>query len=165
MTTHIESSQTINHPAEKVLAALGDRNYWEHEVKNILDVPGEVNSFADDPIEAVLFEVLPSDALPEAVRGVVGRDLKLKRVVSFSALEGGNADGTMKAEVKGAPVTFTARLSIVGEGESTTLSAEADIDVNVPMVGPVIEPKVAEVVGNILTDEQKLIDAWLSGNA
>ena len=164
MTTHIESSTTVNHPLDKVLSALSSKDYWEYEAQNLSEVPGEVNSFSADPIEVVLFEVLPTDALPEAVRSMVSQNLKLKRTVSFGAEQDGVVNGEMQAEVKGAPVKFGAELTLTGEGDSTTLSAEADIDVTIPMVGPVIEPKVADAVRDIINNENTLIDTWIKEN-
>lgn len=164
MTTHIETSTTVNHPADKVMSALSSKEYWEYEAANLSEVPGEVNSFSADPIEVVLFEVLPTDALPEAVRSMVSQSLKLKRTVTFGPLEDGTSEGEMEAEVKGAPVKFTAELVLSSDGDSTTLTAEADIDVTIPMVGPVIEPKVADAVRDIINNENTLIDNWIKEN-
>lgn len=164
MTTHIETSTTINHPVDKVIAAINSKEYWEYEAANLSEVPGEVNSFSADPHEVILFEVLPSETLPEAVRSMVSQNLKLKRTVSFGALEGGNVNGTMEAEVKGAPVKFSAELALVDEGDTTAFKAEADIDVTIPMVGPVIEPKVADAVRDIINNENTLINKWIEEN-
>lgn len=164
MTTHIETSTTVNLPADKVFAALNDKAFWEYETQNLSDVPGEVASFSDDPLEVVLYEILPTDALPEAVRSMVSQNLKLKRTVSFGALEDGTANGEMYAEIKGAPVKFEAELTLIDEDGSTTLEAEADIDVTIPMIGPVIEPKVADAVRDIITNEAALVEKWVNEN-
>lgn len=167
MTTHIETSATVNAPVEKVFAALSDRAYWEYDAQHLSDEPGEVNAFSADPsVEVTMFEVLPTDALPEAVRSMVSQNLKLKRVISFGPLTDGVSNGEMTAEIKGAPVKFTAELTLVGDDAgTTTIEAEADIDVTIPMIGAVIEPKVADAVKDILVNEAALIDKWLSENA
>ncbi|MGO1948213.1 MAG: DUF2505 domain-containing protein [Mycobacteriaceae bacterium] len=164
MTTHIETSTTVNIPADKVLAALGTKEYWEYETANIADEPGEVAEFSSDPINVVLFEVLSATALPEAVRSMVSQDLKLKRTISFGALEDGTATGEMFSEIKGAPVKFEAELTLIGEGDSTTFEAEVDIDVTIPMIGPVIEPKVADYVRDIVVNEASLVEKWITEN-
>lgn len=166
MTTHIETSATVNAPVEKVFAALSDRAYWEYDAQNLSDEPGEVNSFSSVPsIEVTLFEILPTDALPEAVRSMVSQNLKLKRVISFGPLTDGVSNGDMTAEIKGAPVKFSAELTLVGEDGATTLDAEADIDVMIPMIGAVIEPKVADAVRGILVNEAALIEKWIADHA
>ena len=55
MTTHSENTATINFPIEKVYEALSSNEYWNYEVQNINDEPGEVDSFSADPINVVLF--------------------------------------------------------------------------------------------------------------
>ena len=166
MTTHIETSATVNAPVEKVFAALSDRAYWEYDAQHLSDEPGEVNSFsADDGVDVTLFEVLATDALPEAVRSMVSQSLKLKRVVSFEPLNDGVSNGEISAEIKGAPVKFTAELTLFEENGVTTLEAEADVDVTIPMIGAVIEPKVADAVKDILVNEAALVEKWISENA
>ena len=165
MTTHIETSTTVNIPADKVYDALATKAYWEFEAANIAEEPGEVAEFSADPINVVLFEVLAPDALPEAVRSMVSQSLKLKRTISFEALEDGTANGEMSAEIKGAPVKFEAELTLIDEDGSTTLEAEVDIDVTIPMIGPVIEPKVADYVRDIIVNEAALVEKWINENA
>ena len=41
MTTHIETSTTVNIPADKVYEALSTKAYWEFEAANIAEEPGE----------------------------------------------------------------------------------------------------------------------------
>ncbi|AWT25328.1 hypothetical protein Csp1_05090 [Corynebacterium provencense] len=166
MTTHIETSATVNAPVEKVFAALSDRAYWEYDAANLSDEPGQVAEFsADGGVDVTLYEVLPTDALPEAVRSMVSQNLKLKRVIHFGELTDDVSNGDMSAEIKGAPVKFTAELTLVGENGATTLEAESDVDVKIPMIGAVIEPKVADAVKSILISEAALIEKWIAEQA
>jgi hypothetical protein len=165
MTTHIETSTTVNIPADKVYEALSTKEYWEFEAANIADEPGEVAEFSGDPINVVLFEILAADALPEAVRSMVSQNLKLKRTIAFGPLEDGTSNGEMNAEIKGAPVKFEAELTLLDEDGSTTLEAEVDIDVTIPIIGPVIEPKVADYVREIIVNEASLVEKWISEKA
>lgn len=164
MTTHSENTATINFPIEKVYEALSNKAYWEYEAAEIHDEPGEVNEFSADPIKAVLFELLPKAALPEAVRGMVSQDLKLKRVVEFGPLAGDVSTGTVTAEVKGAPVRFNADAKLTGKGETTELFADIAVEVAIPMMGAVLEPKVAEWVDEFLNREATLIEKFISAN-
>lgn len=164
MTTHSENTATINFPIEKVYEALSSNAYWNHEVEVIGDEPGEVHSFTEEPIKAELFELLPKAALPEAVRGFVSQDLKLKRVVTFGPLADGTSTGEVTAEVKGAPVSFTSEVKLTGEGDKTTLFADSAVDVKIPMMGAVLEPKVAEWLEDFLTREATTIEQWIGEN-
>ena len=122
MTTHSENTASISFPIEKVYEALSSNDYWNYEAKHIGDEPGEVNSFSAEPnIDVVLFEELPQSALPEAVRSMVSQALKLKRTVNFGPLAGGETTGTVNAEVKGAPVTFSSDVKLKGAEAQTCL--------------------------------------------
>ncbi|HIW95365.1 MAG TPA: DUF2505 domain-containing protein [Candidatus Corynebacterium gallistercoris] len=164
MTTHSENTATIKFPIEKVYEALSSKDYWEYEAKNIGDEPGEVNSFTAEPIEAVLYELLPKAALPEAVRAMVSQDLKLKRVVAFGPLAEDTTTGEVNAEIKGAPVSFNSEVKLSGEGETTLLKAESAVEVKIPMMGPVLEPKVAGFVDEFLAKEAATIEQWIENN-
>lgn len=164
MTTHSENTAIINFPIEKVYEALSSQAYWDYEAKTINDEPGEVDSFNADPVKVVLFELLPKAALPEAVRGMVSQDLKLKRVVEFGPVAGNESTGNVVAEVKGAPVKFTADAKLTGKEDATELFADIAVDVAIPMMGAVLEPKVAEFVGDFLTREASLIEKFISDN-
>lgn len=164
MTTHSENTVTVNHPIEKVAEALSSKAYWEFEAAHIHDEAGEVAEFTESPVAVTLFELLPKAALPEAVRGMVSMDLKLKRTASFGPLADGTITGEMNAEVKGAPVSFASELKITGEGDSTTLSADTAVDVKIPMMGPVLEPKVADWLADFVAREAELIGQFISEN-
>ena len=145
MTTHIETSASVTSGIDKVWSTLSDKAYWEYDAANLSDEPGEVNEFSagDNGLDVTLFEVLPTEALPEAVRSMVSQN----------------------AELKGAPVQFTAALTLPGADASTTLEAEADNAVTIPMIGAVIEPKVADAVRDIIVNEVSLVEKYISDNA
>ncbi|MGO2425247.1 DUF2505 domain-containing protein [Corynebacterium flavescens] len=162
MSTRSENTVTINQPIEKVHKALLSEGYWEYIVANLSPDPGEVHDFTDNT--AILYEVLPTTLLPEAVRAMVSQDLKVKRVITVGALEGNAADVTYTADVKGTPVDFKGDISLTGEGDTTTLSYINEVSVNIPLMGAAIEPKVGEALGELFTNEGNLADQWISAN-
>ena len=163
MTARSEITVTINQPIEKVAQAYSTREYWEFIAEKLSPEPGELHEFADNT--ATLFEILPKSILPEAAQAMVSQDLKLKRVVEFGPLADGTTTGKVNAEVKGAPVSFSADVTLTGTGEATELKADCAVDVKIPMMGAVLEPKVAEWVEEFLTREAALIQKWISDNA
>lgn len=162
MASRSENTVTINQPAEKVHAALTNQDYWAYIVANLSPEPGEVNDFSGNV--ATLFEVLPLDLLPEAVRSMVSQSLKVKRVVTVGELVDGKADINYDADVKGTPVDFKGDIKLAGEGETTTLSYDNEVSVNIPFMGPAIEPKVAEALGGLFEQEGELTNTWISEN-
>lgn len=166
MTTRSENTVTINQPAPKVHAALTNADYWAHIAATLSPEPGEVHEFSltDAGAEVVLYEVLPLDILPEAVRAMISQALKVKRVVTVGALEGESASLSYTADVKGTPVDFKGDIALSGAGDSTSLSYSNEVSVNIPFMGPAIEPKVADALGELFANEAALTEAWIAAN-
>lgn len=162
MATHSEYTVTVNHPIDKVHAALTNEEFWKFNVAHLSPEPGEVHSF--DGSEAVLFEVLPLEILPEAVRSMISQALKVKRVVTVGPLEDGNVNLDYTADVKGTPVSYEGEGTVSGDGETTTIDYDNEVSVNIPFMGDAIEPKVSEALGEILENEAKLIEQWIGDN-
>ena len=162
MTARSETTVTINQPAEKVAEAYATQAYWEFIAEKLSPEPGQLHEFTGDT--ATLFEVLPKSILPEAAQAMISQDIKLKRVVNIGALEGDAADISFTADVKGTPVDFGGSIKLAGEGETTKLNYENETSVNIPFMGPAIEPKVAEALEDLFTQEGELTDKWISEN-
>lgn len=163
MSTRSENTVTINQPLEKVHEALLTEGYWEYIVENLSPDPGQVHDFTDNV--AILYEILPTTLLPEAVRAMVSQDLKVKRVVTVGKLDGNAADVSYTADVKGTPVDFKGDISLTGEGDNTKLSYINEISVNIPMMGAAIEPKVGDALGELFTNEGNLTEQWIANHS
>lgn len=167
MATRSENTVTINRSAEKVHEAFNTADYWAYIAANLSPEPGELNNFENKGTEgaqATLFEVLPLEILPEAVRAMISQALKLKRVVTVGPLADGKADITFTADVKGTPVDFSGEIAFAGDDATTTLSYDNEISVNIPFMGPAIEPKVGDALGELFDNEGKLTEQWISEN-
>ena len=159
MTTNSENTHSIGFPLADVHAALSSQEYWEYEAKNIGDEPGEVRSFTSGPnVKAELAEKLPIDAVPESFRAMVP-------AVTLGPVEGGRATGTGTAEVSGLPVKFNADLVLQDADGATSLSAKSAVDVKIPMMGSMLEPKIMEWVEQFIAHESSLIEKYLKENA
>ncbi|GAB3944629.1 DUF2505 domain-containing protein [Corynebacterium tapiri] len=157
MATRSENTVTINQPLDKVQQAYANEDYWRYIAANLSPEPGEVAEF--NPGSVTLYEVLPLDLLPEAVRSMVSQSLKVKRVVT---IEGENYNYT--ADVKGTPVDFSGEAKLADAGENTTLAYDNEVSVNIPFMGPAIEPKVAEALEELFQKEGDLTATWISEN-
>ena len=166
MATRTENTVTINQPLEKVHQAFTNQEYWAYIAQNLSPEPGEVNSFTatDGGAEVVLFEVLPLDVLPEAVRAMISQALKVKRTITVGALSDGTAHLDYNADVKGTPVDFKGTIGVAGDDATTTLAYDNEVSVNIPFMGPAIEPKVADALGELFANEGALTEKWISEN-
>ena len=88
MTTRSSNIVTIKHPAQSVHAALTTEEYWAHVAATLSPEPGEVHEFVptDGGAEITLYEVLPLEILPEAVRSMISQALKVKLAVMTKRL-------------------------------------------------------------------------------
>lgn len=165
MTSRAEHTVSINQPLEKVHQALTSQAYWEYNVANLSTEAGQVHSFEekDGGAEAVLYEIMPMDLLPEAVRAMISQSLKIKRVVTVGAVAGDSFPFSYTADVKGAPVDFRGTATATG-GDTVTLSYANEVDVTIPFMGPAIEPKVAEALGELVSNEGALTEKWITEN-
>ena len=162
MSTRSENTVTINQPIAKVHEALTTDGYWEHIAAKLSPEPGTVHEFTGNT--AVLYEVLPTSLLPEAVRAMVSQSLKEKRTVTIGEVVDDQMSVSFTADVKGTPVDFGGSIKLAGEGETTKLNYETETSVNIPFMGPAIEPKVAEALEDLFTQEGELTDKWISEN-
>ena len=157
MSTRSEYTVTIDQPLDKVTQALRTEGYWQFIAANLSPEPGELHEFTDN--KATLYEILPTTVLPEAVRAMVSQALKVKRVVTV-----GEDSVAYNADVKGTPVNFSGNYTLAAAGEETTLTYTNDVSVNIPFMGPAIEPKVAEMLGELFSNEGALTSRWISEN-
>lgn len=165
MATRKENTVTINHAPARVYEAFSQQAYWEHIAQNLSPEAGSVNSFtAENGIEAVLFEVLPMELIPEAVRGMISQSLKVKRVITYPALDGNSAEGKYTADVKGTPVDFEGTINLSGDDAFTTLAYNHKVTVAIPMMGAAIEPKVADELVKLYEREAELTEKWIAEN-
>lgn len=150
----------------KVHEALTSQGFWELDVAELSPEPGQVHEFepADGGAEATLFEVLPLEVLPEAVRSMISQSLKVKRVVTVGKLNGTSAELEYTADVKGTPVDYRGEATLSGDDSSATISYENEITVNIPFMGSAIEPKVAEALEDIFEKEGELINRYIEEN-
>jgi Protein of unknown function (DUF2505) len=70
-------------------------------------------------------------------------------------------DGHLTAGVVGHPGGVEGTLHLAGAQSGTTFTVDADIKVNVPLVGGKIESFIAEMLTKLMTKEQELGRAWL----
>ncbi|AQQ14218.1 hypothetical protein CGLAU_01125 [Corynebacterium glaucum] len=162
MTVRSETTVTINHPAEKVAEAYASEAYWTHIAETLSPEPGQLHEFTGDT--ATLFEILPKSIMPEAAQALISQDLKLKRVVNIGKLADGSATHTFTGDVKGTPVDFSGEIAQSSDGETTTLTYDNEVKVDIPFMGAALEPKVAEALEEIVSNEAKLTEQWISDN-
>ncbi|MFO6504989.1 DUF2505 domain-containing protein [Corynebacterium freneyi] len=167
MASHTEITANVNYAPEKVHAALSDNAYWTFLAENPSMPAGEVVSFDNegDRVNVEIKQTLATDALPDAVKTLIKNDLIVVRKISWGPLSGDTADATVTADVTGMPVTFSGTQKLSPAGDGSAIVTGADVTVNVPMMGAILEPKVAAAVDGIFQREAAVLQEYLAGNA
>lgn len=166
MTTRSEHSVTVAKSVDQVYQALTAESYWAYIAENLSTEPGTLHEFSatDSQHVATLFEVLPQDLLPEAVRAMISQALKLKRVVTVGELAGDAFSADYTADVKGTPVDFSGQVQVQGTAQETTFDAKHTVSVNIPFMGGALEPKVMTALTEMFEAQGKLTEEWIAAN-
>ncbi|EME60297.1 DUF2505 domain-containing protein [Amycolatopsis decaplanina] len=116
---------------------------------------------AGDGVRYKLRQGISSDKLPSAVRTLHRGDLIVEREQTWKAA-GAGYTGTATASVSGVPGEITAKTSLTGEGERTTLVNSGEVKVRIPFVGGKLENVIAEQVTKLLEREAEFVAKWLT---
>lgn len=95
---------------------------------------------------------------------MISQALKVKRVLTVPALTNNATTVEYNADVKGTPVDFKGTIAINGDDAATTFDYSNEVSVNIPFMGPAIEPKVADALGELFANEGALTEKWISEN-
>ncbi len=103
-----------------------------------------------------------ADQLPSGVRSILRGDLVVEREETWR-LEGGKHVATTRARIPGMPAEITggARLDETADG-GTAWVTNAEVKVNIPLLGGKVERTVAEQVAKLLAAESEFAGGWLA---
>ncbi len=128
----------------------------------------EVSTTPDGGLRVATRRRLPTDRVPEFVRGFVGATLTVSQVDTWDpAAADGSRQGTIVVEISGAPVRMTGTLRLTADAGSTPDAANAtqyldgDLKASVPLIGGKIEKAVLPAIEAAIQVEQQVSTAWL----
>ncbi|WP_414936108.1 DUF2505 domain-containing protein [Amycolatopsis sp. cmx-11-51] len=116
---------------------------------------------AEDGVRYRLRQGISSDKLPSAVRTLHRGDLVVEREQTWRS-SGAGYTGNATASVQSVPGEITAKTSLTGEGEQTTLVNSGQVKVRLPFVGGKLETVIAEQVTKLLEREAEFVAKWLA---
>ena len=164
MARRIDYSARFDHPAEKVYAALRDRDYWEArmaEMRKYSENHVESLEVHDDGIDLVLHHVLPRRDLPELAQTVLKKDLIITRRETYTAF-GEPVTGTYEASIPAGPGSLTGTIELFSTDTGCTLRTTSEAKVFIPFVGGKLEELMLVNLVDLFRTESEVTAAWLA---
>lgn len=163
MATSFEHTQTFASDPATVMAMLRDPDYIRLKCDRTgsLSTTVDVVDGPDGGVVLTSTRVLPAK-VPSAAKAFVGETLTVTEVQTWGPLaEDGSATATGSVDF-GAPMAFSATITLTASGTSTVVHTAGSFKASVPFVGGQIERGAAEQTAKYLTVEEQVGNAWLS---
>ena len=132
------------------LAKAADMHRWEVSV---------TESSAGILVANTVWYRSTSDRLPAAAQKVVGSEVAIHQVETWTSHEG----GTIEMQMPGKPGHIKGEFVLDYDGEATTQTVNADISVRVPLLGKTLEKLLASEFSDTLEIQSRLGNETLNG--
>lgn len=167
----MKKTVTITYPASPLAVAtmLADPDYQRQRLGRLLARAGqgvaeaEVTGAPTGSFTATLSGQVPRSVLPAAAQRLIRGQLAASLSESWGEpADDGARSGQITVTVTGAPVTLGAATTMSGQGQTTTVTAQVDLAVRVPLLGRSVEERVLALTDRLVADEEKRAAAWLA---
>jgi len=155
---------------DAVFAMLSDPDFQDRKCRATGAVEHTVEVLPDDEggVTITTTRSLPTDQLPDFLRGLTGGTLTVVQTETWDPPDGdGGREGTIEVEISGAPVRMIGTLSLVPDGASadvqTVETIDGDLKAKVPLIGGRIERAAEPAMRAAVRAERRTGTAWLAG--
>jgi len=122
----------------------------------------QIEGTVEDGFAVAIRQLVPTSSIPPEFRSFVGSELTVRYAEVWEAPAGDERHATFAVEIVGAPGHAAGTLRLEPHEDGSLFSAQGDVTVRVPLVGPMIEKAVGEAVLTGLRSELEAADAWLA---
>lgn len=163
MATSFTHTQRYDADPATVMAMLRDPQFVELKCARTgsLETTASATDGADGGVTLVNTRLLPAD-VPGPAKKFVGDTLNVTETQEWSAAAG---DGSRRAQATvdfGAPLVFTATMTLAPSGGGTEVTVDGSFKASVPFVGGTVEKSAAEKTHKYLDVEQAVGAEWLT---
>lgn len=144
---------------EKVFAMLTGSDYLSDKVAH--SIKGTFEKSGNSPELQIQISRTIDGELPEMVRKFVGDELTVVEIQNWSEISKNNFLAAFELKINNAPVEIKGTISLTGN-QSTQVSIQAKVKVNVPIFGAMAEPQVVLKLKSVLQDEEGLCSQWIA---
>lgn len=159
MPRSLDYRATSTHPADRVYAAMVDRDLLEQQLRHLGGPGAGITEYeaTTGGVRYTLRHGIPAEHLPSIVSSFVpDGNLKIDRTEQWRAGDAGVFDGTGTVQVVGTPATARSVMRIADvEGGGSEVRIRAEVTVKVPLVGAKVEEAVAEQIEQLLDAETR----------
>src|SRR5215210_1516096 len=166
MARSIDYRSTLAYPAEKVFAAMTNKEYLEARLREI-GGPGSALLDHEATPESARYELkqgLAEQDLPPIVGKVMNGDLAIIRTETLNRTQPGRYSGDVDVAIPGAPASASGSMALADDGDGSLFEVHADVTVRVPLIGGKIEEIVADQVRRLLEAETEFTVRWLGSH-
>lgn len=148
-------------PADQVLAMLLDEGFRELVCRAQEAQSCSVDISASQPPATVRVALeLSMDGAPAAARKVTGSTVRTEQEETW----GSPSSAALRIVIPGKPGRLNGRISLTDNGDGTsTQRIDAEVKVDIPLVGGRLEPLIGKVLGSGLRREREVGVRWLAG--
>jgi hypothetical protein len=129
---------------------------------DVIAAQGGVGTFeietTGDVTTAVVDQVQPAAGLPSFATKLVGSEINIVQREEWSSAE--YAD--LHVTIPGRPGQLVGSIGLVEAGRTTTETLDAEITVNIPLVGGKVEKLIADMLRKALREEERVAHGYLS---
>lgn len=163
MSRSIEHSSSYPFPVAKVHAALTTEQFWRDRLAEV----GGDNATLDQvtvgegTVSVVMSQAIPAEHLPSIVTKIRPGDLIIKRIETWTTLDGDRASGVFTAEIEGAPAKLEGTQTLTADGSGAKVQVNGEAEVKIPFIGSKVEGAIVDEVLRLLEREQEFTARWL----
>lgn len=144
---------------EEVRAMLADPTFRER----VCQAQGSAATVTVDEqgagMRVVVDQKRPSAGIPAFALKFVGDTIHIVQTEEWSSA----TDADLDVAIPGKPGHLKGSITLRPDGDGTVETVTGDLKVNIPLVGSKLEKLIADLLGDALTEEQRVGKAWLAG--
>lgn len=165
MGSPIDHSANYTYPAGAVHAAFVDPRYWHTRLAEVGGPGAAVENVetGDGTLDLTAHQAIPADQLPSVVTSIRPGDLVIRREESWGPIAGDRSQGRFSARVDGMPGHVEGTLTLIGDGDGSTVVIEGTVEVKIPFLGAKIEGMIVDELVGLFDAEQRFTTGWLDG--
>ncbi len=149
---------------EQVATMIADERFQDLKCERTgaLEWEVTVETYDDGSTTVTSSRVMPTDHVPDFIQRFVGATLTLRQVEDWEPVDQDGGRGTVTVEISGAPIVFTADLTLGVQDGTCVQTVRGDLKASVPLVGSKIEKAAEPAIRAAIKAEQRTGEAWLA---